>query len=420
MTEDVDRISIWFGGGGDGGAQPRRVGDLVISAQRGHRVGGFSYDESWLGTRAGQRFDPDIEPYRGMQYPKESRRVFGFAADASPDRWGRLLMQRREAWTAQRENRRPRRLDEYDYLLGVHDASRMGAMRFRVEEDGAFVAPDDPWSTPPWTQLRELQDAAQAVERGDAVAGDDEWLRQILAPGSSLGGARPKASVVDEAGELWIAKFPSGQDAHDVGAWEFVTHGLARDVGLTVPEARLERFSPAGSTYLSRRFDRTPGRVRVHFASAMTLLGRTDGDGEAASYLDLAEIIRRYGSSPTVDLEQLWMRLVFFIAVGNTDDHLRNHGFLLDDRGWRLSPAYDINPQPFAGGLSLSIDGFDNALDHALALRVCGQFGLSRVAAESRLRDILGVVAQWRERARNVGIGGVEISEMEAAFADVK
>ncbi len=397
---------------------PHRLGEICLSRQRGRRAAGFAYDEQWLRRQDLRQIDPDVMPFRGPQYPKQGRSVFGFLMDSAPDRWGRLLMQLREVVNAREENRRPRQLDDYDVLLGVHDRARLGALRFRGSDTGPYLAPDDPWATPPWTRLRELQAAARAMDSRSPGENDSQWLRTILAPGSSLGGARPKATVQDDNEHLWIAKFPSRQDLVDVGAWEYLVHQLAADAGIDVPEARLERLSEYGTTFLVRRFDRTAGNKRIHFASAMTLLGRTDSDQHPASYLDLAEAISRFGEEPAEDLAELWSRIVFSIAVSNFDDHLRNHGFLLGRRGWRLSPVYDVNPDPSRDGLSLTIDTADNRADFDLVLSVAEYFGVGTNAAHKRINEIVGTVSRWRSKARELGIPRPEIEQMSPAFPD--
>jgi serine/threonine-protein kinase HipA len=250
---------------------------------------------------------------------------------------------------------------------------------------------------------------------------DDEklapWLAMLIAPGSSLGGARPKASVMDDTGSLWIAKFPGKDDDRDIGAWEKLAADLASEAGIEISECRLESLSKRGSTFLTRRFDRS-GDKRIHFASAMTLLGHNDGDDAAsgASYLELADFIIRYGSHPEADLRQLWRRIVFSIAVANTDDHLRNHGFILDDKGWHLSPAYDINPTPNPGGLSLAIDEDDNSLDFELALSVSQFFRIGKDDAQVFIEDIRSVVSSWREKAKEMSLRKKDIELMESAF----
>ena len=394
---------------------PEFIGTLFVQCIRNKEVFSFEFDEQWLARHPEQYFDPDLQLYSGKQFSVKSN--FGLFMDSSPDRWGRRLMLRREAIRAKKVGERPRPLMESDYLLGVYDENRMGALRFKSSQDGAFLNDDRAMAAPPWTRLRELEEASRHVD-DDAIGTEHErWLSMLLAPGSSLGGARPKASVVSETGEQWIAKFPSKGDTNNTSAWEYATMRMARDAGIYVPECQLATFSQNGSTYLVKRFDRSKER-RVHFASAMTLLGRTDGDNASSgeSYLDIAEFIAKRSASPQKDLLELWRRIVFSIAVSNTDDHLRNHGFLLTDNGLTLSPAYDINPNPSGTGLSLNITPDDNSLDFSLALEAAPFFRISKGEAESIVKKIRSVVSGWRDYARRSKIGEHEIEMMETAF----
>lgn len=394
-----------------------RLGTLSVQVPRGKEIFSFEYDATWLRRDDNRILDPDLRFYKGPQYAGSGKPNFGLFLDSSPDRWGRVLMRRREAILARKEGRAPRRLGEADYLLGVYDKNRMGALCFKVPGSEAYQSSDAAMATPPWSTLRDLEYASFLVEHEEDDEKLDPWLAMLIAPGSSLGGARPKASVVDEKGELWIAKFPGKDDERDWGAWEMLVADLARAAGIEMSECRLDSFSKRGSTFLTKRFDRIGGG-RIHFASAMTLLGRKDGDDAAAgaSYLELAEFIMRSGSRPDADLRELWKRIVLSIAVSNTDDHLRNHGFLLDAKGWRLSPAYDINPSPDSAGLSLAIDEHDNSLDFGLALSVAPYFRLSKPEALSIMEAIRGVTATWRERAKALGIRKPEIERMQRAF----
>jgi len=394
-----------------------RLGTLFVQETRGKEVFSFEYDDAWLRRDDNRVLDPDLRLYKGPQYVGMDKPNFGLFLDSSPDRWGRVLMRRREAILARKEARPPRRLGEADYLLGVYDQNRMGALRFKERGGEVFQSSDRIMAAPPWSTLRDLEYASFLVERDEEDAALDPWLAMLIAPGSSLGGARPKASVVDEKGELWIAKFPGKDDDRDVGAWELLVSELARDADIEMSGCRHDSFSKRGSTFLTKRFDRV-GAGRIHFASAMTLLGRKDGDDSetGASYLELAEFIMRFGSRAEADLRQLWRRIVFFIAVSNTDDHLRNHGFLLDDKGWRLSPAYDINPSPDSAGLSLAVNEHDNSLDFDLALSVAKYFRLTVQDAQAIIDSVRSTVATWRERAGRLGIASSEIDRMERAF----
>jgi len=394
-----------------------RLGALFVQETRGREVFSFEYDDAWLRRDDNRVLDPDLRLFKGPQYVGMNKPNFGLFLDSSPDRWGRVLMRRREAILARKEGRPPKRFGEVDYLLGVYDLNRMGALRFRERGNGTFQSSDSAMAAPPWATLRDLEYASFLVECDEDDEELDPWLALLIAPGSSLGGARPKASVVDEKGDLWIAKFPGGADERDVGAWELITAELAHEAGIEMSECRLVSFSKRGSTFLTKRFDRV-GSGRLHFASAMTLLGRKDGDdAEAgASYLELAEFIMRFGSRPEADLRQLWMRIVFSIAVSNTDDHLRNHGFILEEKGWRLSPAYDINPSPDSTGLSLAVDEHDNSLDFGLALSVAKYFRLTVKDAQEIIDSTRSAVAKWRERGRRLGITSSEIDRMARSF----
>ena len=308
---------------------PEKIGNLYVEGGKGKEVVSFEYDDKWLeNVNKSLVFDPDLMLYKGRQYAPLNKSLFGIFADSCPDRWGRLLMKRREAINAKKEERKPKRLTDMDFLLGVYDETRMGGLRLSTTENGPFLSDDKELATPPWTTLRKLESASLAFEKNEDGM-EEKWLKQLLAPGSSLGGARPKASVSAPDGSLWIAKFPSKHDDIDVGAWEMVVHDLAVLSGLNVPEAKLEHFSKTGSTFLTKRFDRN-GTKRIHFASAMTLLGKNDGASavDGSGYLDIVSLIRKYGATPKRDLQELWKRIVFSMAVSNTDDHLRNWSYV--------------------------------------------------------------------------------------------
>lgn len=393
-------------------------GQLHASFVRGQETFSFEYAEEWLASFKGSYpLDPDLSLFRGRQYSPLDKSLFGLFLDSCPDRWGRLLMTRKEAVDARKESRKPRKLMESDFLLGVFDKSRMGALRFRTAENGAFQSDDELFATPPWIRLRVLESASLAFESGEGVD-DEKWLNEILAPGSSLGGARPKANVLDEDGCLWIAKFPSRNDDHDSGTWEKVVHDLARLSTLDVPESRLETFSTYGGTFLVKRFDRS-GNRRIHFASAMTLLGKTDGASatDGTSYLDLASFLRANGSDPKQDLTELWKRIVFNMSVSNTDDHLRNHGFLLQPTGWKLSPLYDVNPVPYGDRLSLNVDESDNRIDFSLAMEVAESFGLSQPEAKVLSENMRRTVKDnWVGIAKGHGLSRGAMEAIRPAF----
>jgi len=415
-TRQVRVYADWARLGG-----PRRMGLLSADRNRGKEVFSFAYDDAWLSGVVAQQLDPDLALFEGRHYLREGRPNFGLFLDSSPDRWGRLLMRRREACYARREGRPERPLSELDYLLGVYDGQRMGALRFQEDGRSGFLNSDEHLATPPLTSLRELEHASLMFEADETGRDDDalKWINQLLAPGSSLGGARPKAGVVDDQGSLWIAKFPSRRDGVDVGAWEVVVNELARLAGLRVPEVKSQRLTQRRHTYLSRRFDRLPTGERIHFASAMTLLGYADGTDAAAgvSYLELAEFIMRNGVAVAEDLAELWRRIVFNICVSNTDDHLRNHGFLLaPNEGWTLAPAYDMNPNPQGSGLTLNIAGNDNRLDLALAMEVTDLFRLTLSDAQAQMAVIRAAVGRWRQVAARKRISKPEQDEMAPAF----
>ncbi|MEM7697358.1 MAG: HipA domain-containing protein [Verrucomicrobiota bacterium] len=420
MNREIEVWANWWSLG-----KASLMGILRAEETRGKEVFSFEYDRSWLGRGLATQLDPELQFLEGPQYLDAARRPnFGLFLDSSPDRWGRVLMQRREAVFAREQSRREKRLSELDYLLGVHDAQRLGALRFReIGRKNEWLSDDPSMGIPPWASLRELERASWELQQADRGTGTKiaNWLSLLIAPGSSLGGARPKAGVVDEFGYLWIAKFPGRNDRRDVAAWEIVAHRLARKAGVSMADARLKNFGNSNSTFLTRRFDRVVEngiRKRVHFASAMTLLGYNDGDGSESgvSYLELAEWLIRHGALPDEDLPQLWKRIVFSIAIRNTDDHLRNHGFLLTEKGWRLSPAYDINPDPDGRGLSLNVSETDNSLSFDLALKVATYFRLSALDATTVVKHVRKAVADWREEADHFNIRKSEQDRMAAAF----
>ncbi len=397
---------------------PVLLGKLYVNLIRGGETYSFEYDRAWLKENALKfTLDPELLPYPGRQYPR-GKTIFGLFADSSPDRWGRTLIKKRERILCAKEGRKPAKLFDSDYLIGVYDETRMGGFRFKVDPDGPFVSDDKETAAPPWTTLRTLEEASRKFEE-DENAFSEKWLSQLLKPGSSLGGARPKATVVDEKGQLWIAKFPSRNDESDSGAWEMVAHDLALMCNLNVPEAKLEKFSSLGSTYLVKRFDRLFEK-RIHFASAMTLLGKTDGASaqDGTGYLDIAAFIKSNGAEPKRDLIELWRRIVFNMAISNTDDHLRNHAFILQENGWVLSPLYDVNPVPYGSELSLNVSENDNSICRELALSVAPRFGISEKEAGDYADDIISVVREnWEKTASGYGLPRRQIEDMKPAFS---
>lgn len=404
--------------------RPKRLGTLRARAGRTGELFDFTFDDDALAenTLSQQMLDPDLGLFRGPQFPKDGRTTFGVFKDSSPDRWGETLIRRR----FDREKRAGlvppnARLGPSDYLLGVHDQFRSGALRYKLTPDGPFLDNRDGTVAPPFVRLRELEVASRGLESD--VTGDDpaidEWLRLLLAPGASLGGARPKATVADVEGNLWIAKFPSTKDRYDVGAWELVVARLAERCGLRVPVSDARTFASDEHTFLARRFDRRGSGGRIHFASAMTLTGNEDGADHStgASYLEIAEVIMSQGAAPREDLIELWTRIVFNVMVSNTDDHLRNHGFLLvPNAGWRLSDAFDMNPVPGSSGLCLNIDESDNARDLDLVRSVAPYFRIRDAQATSIIDRVADAVRGWRDIADGLGIKRSEQGEMTDAF----
>lgn len=402
---------------------PLRLGLLHVRRGTGREIFEFEFDSSALAHPAitNLQIDPRLGLFEGRQHPPQGHETFGVFSDASPDRWGRLLMRRRLE-RAQRAGQvgKAVRLYESDYLLGVHDAYRSGALRLRLNDGGDFLDNQHGTAAPPFVQLRELEAASLALEHDEdntSAAGDD-WLRMLIAPGGSLGGARPKASVVDPNGHLWIAKFPSVRDEHDVGAWELVVQTLAKGCALAVPESLARQFASPHHTFLVRRFDRTT-EGRLHFASAMTLTGHQDGDDAStgASYLEIARVLINHGAQTDTDLRELWSRIVFNMLVSNTDDHLRNHGFILvPGKGWRLSDAYDMNPVPESHGLKLNVSEADNAMDLDLARSVAPYFRISKAGADEIIKRSQAVVRQWPKIANNLQVRAREQERMASAF----
>ncbi|MBO4322263.1 MAG: type II toxin-antitoxin system HipA family toxin [Clostridia bacterium] len=416
MTDTTKSIYVfenWSAG------PPRRIGILYVDHIKGGEHLSFEYDPDYL--RNGDSrvvLDPDLSFYPGRQYAG-NKPYFGFFSDSAPDRWGRMLIKRREAIIARNEGRKPRTLTETDYLLGVYDETRMGALRFSLDDGATFLSDDRSDAAPPFTTLRQLEEAARNFEKNEDPF-NDKWLKQLLVPGSSLGGARPKATVRDTDGSFWIAKFPSKHDENDSGAWEKVTHDLAVLAGLNVPPAKLQKYSSSGSTFLVKRFDRC-GSQRIHFMSAMTALGESDGASSAdgVSYLQIADFIRSNGCCPADDLIELWKRVVFNMAVSNTDDHLRNHGFLLTKNGWRLSPAYDVNPNPGGEMLALNVNEESNLIDFEIALDAARYFGIPSDAGRKLAEEICDAVSlNWEGFAKRCGISRDNIELMRPAFPE--
>lgn len=393
------------------GAPPHRVGRLWARSRRGKESASFEYDAAWLGNPLRFALEPALTLGTGPHHTASGRLIFGAIGDSAPDRWGRVLIQRDERRKAREEKRAPRTLLEVDYLLGVGDIARQGALRFAETEGGPFLATGV--QIPPLIQLPALLNAAMRLSDDDG--GTDDDLRLLLAPGSSLGGARPKASVVDKDGQLAIAKFPQHGDVLPVTLWEAVALKLAAQAGIPTPDWRLEKVAERDVLIL-RRFDRR-GQVRIPFLSAMSLLNAADN--EQHSYMEIADALRQYGAKADEDCAQLWRRIVFSILISNSDDHLRNHGFLYETTGWRLSPAYDMNPVPVdikPRILTTAIDEADGTASLDLAYEVAGHFGVKPDKAKQIVREVGAAIARWRETAAATGLTAKEIERMSSAF----
>lgn len=374
----------------------------------------FAYEPTWLKHAHAFPLDPELDLTAGEFFPGNSN--FGVFMDSCPDRWGQVLMKRREAVEARDQGRKPKTLGYWDFLLGVQDFTRMGALRFSRLGEHVFLA-DEAFSAPPVARMAELQAIAfELTKRKQEDPGKiKEWLRVLVAPGSSLGGARPKANLVDEDGSLWIAKFPSAEDEYDVALWEKLLQDLAQQCGILAPDSRLMRIGGGFHTFLVKRFDRHGGRRRF-FASAMTMLGH--GDTEDASYLELAEFIATYGEADHIagDLAELFTRVVFNVATANRDDHLRNHGFSRSPAGWRLSPAFDMNPSFKKDEHVLSLDLYHRRPELEIVLSTAEYYRLRTDRAKKIVREVCGVVGKWKDRAKKLGLTEQECAEAEHLF----
>ena len=389
------------------------VGTLWSHFYRGKETSDFEYSREWLSNRKAFSLEPGLFLGEGKQINPRQTPLFGSFSDSAPDTWGRILMRKYEAQFARENNRHPKTLNEIDYLLYVNDYARQGALRFKTEENDSFLWPGDLKSIPPLVQLSQLLYASEKIIDSEEQNAD---LKLLLAPGSSLGGARPKASVIDESGNLCIAKFPKKDDYSNNVLWESVALTLAKSCGLNTQEWSLKKVANKDVIIL-KRFDRK-GLERIHFLSAMSMLNAVDNDTEIHSYLDIADAIRQYGASPKEDLIELWKRIMFSILISNTDDHLRNHGFLyVNEKGWKLSPLYDVNPSiDNKKALSTYITENDNTQSIDLALEVCEYFGISLKNARDITEDIKKKVSNWSNVAKNHKLNKSEIERMESAF----
>jgi serine/threonine-protein kinase HipA len=386
------------------------VGRLWARSRQGRESASFEYDAAWLKHPSRFALEPALVLSHGRHHTAAGRRLFGAIGDSAPDRWGRLLIQREERRKAREAKRQPHTLQEVDYLVAVGDIARQGALRFKEMESGAFLATGA--QIPPLVRLAALLNASLHIA---ADGGSDDDLKLLLAPGSSLGGARPKASVLDKDGKLSIAKFPQHGDVVPTIEWEAVALSLAATARIPVPVWRMEKVGNR-QVLLLQRFDRNADR-RTPFLSAMSMLDADDN--EHRSYLEIADALRQYGAKPEEDCAQLWRRMVFNILISNTDDHLRNHGFLFEAGGWRLSPAYDLNPVPVdikPRILTTAIDEADGTASLDLAYEVAEHFGLSTAKAKTIAKEVGTAVQSWRDSAKSHGLTGNEIDRMASAF----
>ena len=390
---------------------PRLVGELSYESLRGSDSYGFCYSDDWLRDYGNLFLSDDLNNYPGQQYTAPGKDIFGCFSDALPDRWGRTLINRREQILAKEEKRPVRRLSSFDYLIGIEDYSRMGGLRFKDSLDGEYINASEVLRIPPLTDIRELIAASSEIEKSEEEnhLPERRWIEQLVQPGSSLGGARPKASVIDENKILHIAKFPSRKDDYDIGLWEHFSHLLAKKAGIHAAETRVIFTNDKYHTLLSRRFDRKEDGKRIHFASAMTLLGLNDGDNANTGhgYLDIVDFILQNCTNVEDNLQVLYRRVAFNICIGNTDDHFRNHGFLLTSKGWTLAPAYDMNPT-LNEYQSLLISTDSNKADLSILLDGCEDYMLNRKTAENIVSEVVEAIKKWREL-----VARLDISERE-------
>lgn len=395
------------------------VGVLSYDSLRGADCYGFKFNEDWLKNHRNIFLCQDLNNYPGQQYAPSDKDIFGCFSDALPDRWGRTLINRREQLLAAEEKRTVRRLSSFDYLIGIDDFSRMGGFRFKDNPDGDFINTAQSFRIPPITNLSELMMACREIELGEEhnQLPDGKWLFQLVQPGSSLGGARPKANVIGKDKVLYVAKFPSHKDDYDVELWEHFSHLLALNSGINVAETKIISTNNNYHTLLSRRFDRSNSGKRIHFASAMSLLGLTDGDNASSGcgYLDLVAFILQNCTNVEENLKELYRRIAFNICIGNTDDHFRNHGFLLSAKGWSLSPAYDMNPS-LNDYQSLLISKSSNSSDLNLLLEACEDYMLDQVLATKIIEEVVSAVKNWKLLAKKLGLANREMNRFGERF----
>ena len=395
------------------------VGELGYESLRGSDSYTFKFSDQWLGKYRSIFLSADLNNYPGQQYTQPGKDIFGCFSDALPDRWGRTLLNRREQVLAEMEHRPLQRLSSYDYLIGLDDCSRMGGFRFKENQNGGYINAEENLRIPPLTDVRALIAASEEIEKSEEknLLPDLKWITQLVQPGSSLGGARPKASVLDESGHLCVAKFPSRKDDYNIALWEYFAHMLAVKVGINAATTRVLSTNNKFHTLLSKRFDRTADHRRIHFASAMTLLGLSDGDNASTGYgyLDIVDFILQNCTDVEKNLQELYRRVAFNICIGNTDDHFRNHGFLLTAKGWTLSPAYDMNPT-LNEYQSLLISNNSNKSDLNVLLQAAGDYMLNKDAAEEIIKQVLDALKGWETVATKVGLTATEMNRFRERF----
>ncbi len=388
------------------------IGELGYESLRGSDSYSFSFHDEWLRKHGDLFLCEDLNNYPGMQYTEPGKDIFGCFSDALPDRWGRTLLLRREQITASEEGRPIRRLSSFDFLTGIDDFSRMGGLRFKKDKNGEFINVEKSLQIPPLTDVRNLIAASMEIERSEEESQlpSKKWINQLVMPGSSLGGARPKASVIGENKTLYVAKFPSRKDDYDIGLWEHFTHLLAHKAGINAAHTEVLSVGEKFHTLLSRRFDRNTEGRRIHFASAMTLLGLSDGDNATTGhgYLNIVDFILQNCTNVEDNLQELYRRVVFNVCIGNSDDHFRNHGFLLTPKGWTLSPAYDMNPT-LNEYQSLLITSTSNKADLQTLLDACEEYMIGRNVAEIIIQEVTDAVQDWRSQALRLGISKREM-----------
>lgn len=399
--------------------KPELVGELCYEKLRGSDSYAFQYDEHWLKGHAEVKLSEDINNYPGMQYTQPGQDVFGCFSDALPDRWGRTMLKRREQILASEEKRAVRSLSSFDYLMGIDDFSRMGGFRFKKELEGEFINVSASLKIPPLTELKDLLHASREIEKSEEanVLPEKKWIAQLIQPGSSLGGARPKASVLDEKGNLCIAKFPSRKDDYDAGLWEHFSHLLAQKAGIEVAQTKVLGGLGKYHTFLSRRFDRKDEAKRVHFASSMSLLGLKDGDNAQGGYgyLDMVDFILQGCCDVEQNLQELYRRVAFNMCIGNSDDHFRNHGFLLTQKGWTLSPAYDMNPT-LNEYQSLLVNESSNKADISVLLDSCESYLIKKEIAANIIQEVQTAVSAWESLAVQLQIPVREMTLFKDRF----